>query len=193
MVGDGPAARAKSKRVLREAGVAMLAWFAGERTDVPEVHARPRLPSSLPSLAEGISNTILEAMATALPIVATDVGGNAELVEERRDRAAGPGRRCRCDGARRCSTISIANPAAARRARPRGARARSSSASASTAWSRDYADLYDAAAGSGLPTRGAPAASGLDLNGDADSCAASSASSILAGKRPIDARVRSRA
>jgi hypothetical protein len=38
----------------------------------------------LPSLAEGISNTILEAMATGLPIVATRVGGNPELVEEGR-------------------------------------------------------------------------------------------------------------
>jgi glycosyltransferase involved in cell wall biosynthesis len=35
----------------------------------------------LPSLREGISNTILEAMATGLPVVATRVGGNAELVE----------------------------------------------------------------------------------------------------------------
>ncbi len=35
----------------------------------------------LPSLAEGISNTILEAMASGLPVIATDVGGNAELVD----------------------------------------------------------------------------------------------------------------
>jgi glycosyltransferase involved in cell wall biosynthesis len=34
----------------------------------------------LPSLAEGISNTILEAMASALPVVATAVGGNGDLV-----------------------------------------------------------------------------------------------------------------
>lgn len=36
----------------------------------------------LPSLGEGISNTILEAMASGLPVVATSVGGNSELVVE---------------------------------------------------------------------------------------------------------------
>ena len=36
----------------------------------------------LPSLAEGVSNTILEAMAAGLPVVATRVGANGELVED---------------------------------------------------------------------------------------------------------------
>jgi len=36
----------------------------------------------LPSLGEGISNTILEAMASGLPVIATNVGGNPELVLE---------------------------------------------------------------------------------------------------------------
>jgi glycosyltransferase involved in cell wall biosynthesis len=36
----------------------------------------------LPSRSEGFSNAIIEAMASSLPVVATDVGGNAEAVEE---------------------------------------------------------------------------------------------------------------
>jgi len=39
---------------------------------------------ALPSLSEGISNSILEAMASGLPVVATRVGGNAELVDHGR-------------------------------------------------------------------------------------------------------------
>jgi glycosyltransferase involved in cell wall biosynthesis len=78
MVGDGPL-RAECQAVLQEAGVADLAWFASERTDVPDV-MRGLDCFVLPSLAEGISNTILEAMATGLPVLATGVGANVELV-----------------------------------------------------------------------------------------------------------------
>lgn len=78
MVGAGPL-REPVQRVLSEAGVADLSWLPGERTDVAHV-MRGLNCFVLPSRAEGISNTILEAMATGLPVVATDVGGNAELV-----------------------------------------------------------------------------------------------------------------
>jgi sugar transferase (PEP-CTERM/EpsH1 system associated) len=78
MVGDGPL-RAEAQAVLAQSGVEELAWLPGERADVPDV-MRGLDCFALPSLAEGISNTILEAMASGLPVVATDVGGNAELV-----------------------------------------------------------------------------------------------------------------
>ena len=82
MVGDGPL-RADALRVLRDAGVDGLAWLPGERSDVPDV-MRGIDAFVLPSLAEGISNTILEAMACGLPVLATRVGGNPELVIEGR-------------------------------------------------------------------------------------------------------------
>ena len=82
LVGDGPL-RAQVHELLRAAGVADLAWLPGERADVPDI-MRGLNCFVLPSLAEGISNTILEAMSTGLPVIATDVGGNAELVRHGR-------------------------------------------------------------------------------------------------------------
>lgn len=79
MVGDGPL-RAECLAILQAAGVADLAWLPGERADVPDV-MRSLDCFVLPSLAEGISNTILEAMASGLPVIATGVGGNTELVD----------------------------------------------------------------------------------------------------------------
>ncbi len=78
LVGDGPL-RAQCEQRLAAAGVAELAWLPGERRDVPAL-MQGFDAFALPSLAEGISNTILEAMASGLPVVATRVGGNAELV-----------------------------------------------------------------------------------------------------------------
>ena len=79
VIGDG-ALRPQAESMLTEAGVRELAWFAGERADVPQF-MRGLDCFVLPSLAEGVSNTILEAMATRLPVIATRVGGNAELIE----------------------------------------------------------------------------------------------------------------
>lgn len=78
LVGDGPL-RAQAQAVLDEAGASALAWLPGERADVADV-MRGLNVFVLPSRAEGISNTILEAMATGLPVLATAVGGNVELV-----------------------------------------------------------------------------------------------------------------
>ena len=80
IVGDGTL-RGKVASVLARAGLLERAWFAGSRADVPELMASLDC-FVLPSLSEGISNTILEAMATGLAVVATTVGGNAELIED---------------------------------------------------------------------------------------------------------------
>jgi glycosyltransferase involved in cell wall biosynthesis len=79
LVGDG-ALREALRAVLDRKGVRERVWLAGERADVPQV-LRGLDCFVLPSLAEGVSNTILEAMATRLAVVATRVGGNAELIE----------------------------------------------------------------------------------------------------------------
>lgn len=78
LIGDGPL-RNKCQQLLSDAGLAELAWLPGERSDIPEI-MRVLDCFVLPSLAEGMSNTILEAMASGLPVIATDVGGNADLV-----------------------------------------------------------------------------------------------------------------
>ncbi len=80
IVGDGPA-RAECQSLLDAAGLSRQACFPGDRSDTPDWLASFDL-FVLSSLGEGISNTILEAMASGLPVVATRVGGTPELVEE---------------------------------------------------------------------------------------------------------------
>jgi sugar transferase (PEP-CTERM/EpsH1 system associated) len=79
LVGDGPL-RAACLEKLRAAALDRAVWIPGERDDIPEI-MRLLDVFVLPSLAEGMSNTILEAMASGLPVIATDVGGNRELVQ----------------------------------------------------------------------------------------------------------------
>jgi sugar transferase (PEP-CTERM/EpsH1 system associated) len=80
IVGDGPLKKDLEK-ILRDAQLTNMVWMPGERGDVPQVLQALDV-FVLPAEAEGISNTILEAMATGLPVIATKVGGNVELVIE---------------------------------------------------------------------------------------------------------------
>jgi sugar transferase (PEP-CTERM/EpsH1 system associated) len=75
VIGDGP----ERERLERLAGPGVE--LLGELGDVARVLAGSDI-FVLPSFNEGISNTILEAMATGLPVIATAVGGNPELVME---------------------------------------------------------------------------------------------------------------
>lgn len=82
MVGDG-AERAALTALTEKLQLSDLIWMAGDRDNVPEL-LRSMDIFVLPSLGEGISNTLLEAMATGLPAIASAVGGNPELVEPQR-------------------------------------------------------------------------------------------------------------
>ncbi len=82
LVGDGPC-RQSCLDLLAQAGAARMAWLPGSRDDIPQLMRAMDL-FVLPSLAEGSSNTILEAMASGLAVVATEVGGNGSLVQSGR-------------------------------------------------------------------------------------------------------------
>lgn len=80
IVGDGPE-RSSLTAMIDGLELKEMVWLAGDRDDIPELlHAMDIFV--LPSLGEGISNTLLEAMASGLPAIASSVGGNPELVKE---------------------------------------------------------------------------------------------------------------
>jgi glycosyltransferase involved in cell wall biosynthesis len=82
LVGEGPdrerlAARAESRGV-----AAHIRWLGA--VDDPSEILRGADAFALPSVAEGMSNSLLEAMATSLPCLASRIGGNIDLLEEGR-------------------------------------------------------------------------------------------------------------
>jgi L-malate glycosyltransferase len=79
LIGDG-AERPKLEDMAVRMGLGDTILFLGARKDVPSLLASSDL-FVLPSWAEGLPNSVLEAMASGLPIVATRVGGIPELID----------------------------------------------------------------------------------------------------------------
>ncbi len=81
IVGDGPE-RAGLEALARDAAPQGGVFFVGESEQVPALVSRFEVGMLLPRKNEGLSNTILEYMAARKPVIASDCGGNAELVQD---------------------------------------------------------------------------------------------------------------
>lgn len=130
--------KAKLVELAESLGVAEAIVFTGIRKDIPDLLAATDVYVNA-SVFEGMSNTILEAMAMGKPVVATAVGGNVELVEDGRtgllvppsdpERLGGAIERLLADGALRASM-------------GREGRARIERRHAMAGMVRGYSDLY---------------------------------------------------
>jgi len=78
--GDGPCQKELEKRS-KELGVSNLCHFVGFRRDIKDIFQAMDF-MVLPSLTEGLPNVVLEAFAYAKPVIATNVGGVPEIVED---------------------------------------------------------------------------------------------------------------
>jgi glycosyltransferase involved in cell wall biosynthesis len=78
LAGDGPA-RGPLQALVGELSLQGVVQFLGQRADTAELMAAADVVV-LPSLREGLSNVILEAMMAARPVVASRAGGNTELI-----------------------------------------------------------------------------------------------------------------
>jgi glycosyltransferase involved in cell wall biosynthesis len=80
VVGDGGSKKELEEQSCR-LGLGQRIVFTGFRSDVPHLLSEAAI-SVLPSLSEGTSNTLLESMAAGVPVIATRVGGNPEVIED---------------------------------------------------------------------------------------------------------------
>jgi glycosyltransferase involved in cell wall biosynthesis len=137
MAGDG-ALKADAERLLRDAGAEEAAWLPGSRDDVAQL-LREMDVFVLGSQREGISNTVLEAMATGVPVVATATGGNLELVQDGRSgRLVPPGDASALSRA----LLDYARDPALRERHGREARARAEQEYSLKRMLADYESLY---------------------------------------------------
>jgi glycosyltransferase involved in cell wall biosynthesis len=82
VVGSGPLSE-HLKLIAKKLDILHCVHFTGERDNAIQLYGYMDV-YVLPSITEGISNTILEAMASGLPVIASRVGGNLELVDQER-------------------------------------------------------------------------------------------------------------
>jgi L-malate glycosyltransferase len=89
LVGDGPL-RPELERQAVDLGIRNHVHFLGDRRDIPAILASIDV-SVLPTDSESLSNVVIESMAAGVPVVASRVGGNPELIGENRGILVSPG------------------------------------------------------------------------------------------------------
>jgi glycosyltransferase involved in cell wall biosynthesis len=111
LVGDG-ARRREFESMVAELVLTEHFLFLGQRHDVPELLACSDI-AVLPSKAEGFPNALLEYLAAGKPTVATNVGGNSEIIEDHVNGLLAP--RQEPEALAKCITELLENPALAAR------------------------------------------------------------------------------
>jgi glycosyltransferase involved in cell wall biosynthesis len=140
VVGDGPERQAL-ERLSAECGIRDRVTFTGVRDDARDWLAGCDVYANS-SISEGVSLTILEAMAAGLPVVATRVGGTPEVVNEACGRLVPP----RDAAALARALGDLAAAPAVRRSLGREARRRVESQFTIDRMVQQYADVYRAVA-----------------------------------------------
>lgn len=110
-IGDG-SYKSDLERYASSLGLGDRVIFTGFRTDIAKI--LPEIDISvLPSLSEGLSNSLLEAMSAGVPVIATRVGGTPEAVEDGATGLLIPP--CDLDALVRAMTFLLDNPQSAKR------------------------------------------------------------------------------
>ncbi|HEY5971942.1 MAG TPA: glycosyltransferase family 4 protein [Pseudoxanthomonas sp.] len=138
LVGDGPLA-AELAQLANDLGVAGSVRFTGHRTDVETLLAQANI-GVLCSHTEGLSNTLLESMASGLPMVASRVSGSEDFILDGEN-----GWLCEAGDAEalaRCMLAAAALPAAQRTALGESARTTVENLAGLDAVTRRLLDLY---------------------------------------------------
>lgn len=79
IIGDGEM-KVNLVKIRDKLGLSNSILFLGERKDVPEILSAIDI-FVFPSLREGMPGALMEAMAAGLPVIATDIDGNKELIQ----------------------------------------------------------------------------------------------------------------
>lgn len=150
LIGDGPDRRMLEERV-RAAGLSADVVFAGFRTDIDRLLPGADILAQA-SFTEGLPNVVLEASAAGLPVVATNVGGTCEIIDDGVNGLLVPAGDPAALAARLLDLVRSGERRRAMGARGREiTRARFSFAQQA----REYADLYEAVAGESRARAGA--------------------------------------